>query len=213
MSGLYSGSSNKAMAESTTVFAKASGLDKKQVEKMQTGVTEKLAALAEPLDLDAHELRDMNTLVLRHMLDVATGKPTMDKTDRWAEEALADLKTRHVSMRRVKEVIHDCNEWLKTEYPAVHAALKNSAGLGNHPSIVRKLTDRFLAHESEKARASRSGQWMGKARANEHADANPVPSGGLLAGNGRDQPSASFARRVRAIQASDPGAGPENLNA
>jgi hypothetical protein len=211
VSDLYAGTRLKGATDQTATFGKANGLTKAMGDKLQTDITEKLAALSEPLGLDAHELRDMNTVVLHHMLEVATGKDTTEKTDRWADAALSDLKTRHVSMRRVKEVIQDCNEWLKTEHPEVHRALKNSAGLGNHPSIVRKLTDRFLAHESETQRAGRGSQWIGKTRGD--GGANPVPSGGLLAGNGRDQPSASFARRVRALQASDPSAGPENLPA
>jgi hypothetical protein len=185
--GLYSGSKNCAAADDTRVFAAAQGLSKDKSdglsEALMKDVTKKLTALAAPLDPDPHELRDLNAIILAHMMDLATGKPTGGKTGRWADQAMADLKTRHVSMNRVRQVIHDCNEWLKKEHPEVHQALKNSRGLGNHPLVVRKLTDRFLAHESEQARAARGGKWLSKAKSDQRAEANPVPPGGLLSGN------------------------------
>lgn len=207
---LYGGTTRNALADVTDVFSKRVGLPKAQGEKLQADITEKLMALSEPLHLDPHELRDLNTIILAHLLDLAQNKATREKTDRWADEALADLKTRHVSLKRVREVIHDTNEWIKAEHPAVHRALKNSNGLGNHPSIVRKLTDRYLAHETEKARAGRGSKWLGKARTDRHILDNAVPSGGLLAGNpGSDKVAATALRTIGPLGANLPGNGGE----
>jgi hypothetical protein len=182
VSGLYRDTRAQAVSESTVAFGRSHGLSDSQVAALQADVTRKVLALSEPLHLDPHELRDINTIVMAHAIDVASGKPTGEKTDRWADEALADLKTRHMSMKRVNQVIFDCNEWLKAEHPAVHAALKNSAHLGNHPQLVRKLTDRFLARESEQARKGRAATYVGQARG-DASDSIKVPPGGLLAGN------------------------------
>jgi len=184
---IYSETARNAAVENSRVVAKSMGLNKANTDGLSDAlvreITDKLVKLSEPLHLDAHELRDLNTIIAAHLIELAQGKPTGDKTDRWADEALADLKTRHVSLKRVRAVIHDCNEWLKAEHPGVHQALKNSNGLGNHPKLVRLLTDRFLAAESEKERGKRSAKWMGKARGEQAADAVKVPGGGLLAGN------------------------------
>jgi hypothetical protein len=184
---LYSGTARNAAAENTRVVAKSMGLNKANTDGLSDAlvreITDKLVKLSEPLHLDAHELRDLNAIIAAHLIELAQGKPTAAKTDRWADAALADLKTRHVSLKRVRAVIHDCNEWLKAEHPGVHQALKDSKGLGNHPKLVRLLTDRFLAAESEKERSKRSAKWMGKARGEQAADPVKAPAGGLLAGN------------------------------
>jgi hypothetical protein len=194
VAGLYSGSKHNAAVADTRVFAAAQGLTKAKSDALSEAllkdVTTKLIALAAPLDLRPSELADLNRVVLAHMLDVATDKPTGGKTDHWADEALADLKSRHVSMTRVRAVIADCNAWLEKRFPQVHQALKNSKGLGNHPQIVRKLTDRFLAHESEQARAQRGSKWLGKARGTQPA---AVPSGGLMAGPSGDVATTALA--------------------
>jgi len=183
---LYSGTARNAAADGSRVIAKSMGLDKAKTAALSDGlireITDKLVKLSEPLHLDPHELRDLNTIIAAHLIELAQRKPTGAKTDAWADQALADLKTRHVSMRRVRAVIHDTNEWIKREHPGVHQALHNSNGLGNHPKLVRLLTDRFLAAESEKARASR-GNYIRRQRSDQTSDAVTVPAGGLLAGN------------------------------
>jgi hypothetical protein len=183
---LYANTARNAAADGSRVIAKSMGLDKTKTAALSDGlireITDKLVKLSEPLHLDPHELRDLNTIIAAHLIEIAQGKPVGEKTDRWADQALADLKTRHVSMRRVRAVIHDCNEWLKREHPGVHQALRNSDGLGNHPKLVRLLTDRFLAAESEKQRAKGSG-YIRRQRNDQAADAVAVPTGGLLAGN------------------------------
>jgi hypothetical protein len=192
---LYSGTARNAAVADTGIIARSIGLDKAKTARLTDGlikqVTDKLIKLSEPLDLDSHELADLNKIILHHMIEIAQGKPTAEKTDRWADRARADLKTRHFSWGRVNEVIRDCNEWLRKEHPGVHEALKNSKGLGNHPNIVRKLTDRFLAHEAETARKSRNGKWVTKAR-NDQANASAkIPPGGLMAGNPSGSTSAA----------------------
>jgi hypothetical protein len=192
---LYQNTARNAAVADTGVIARSVGLDKAKTagltDSLIKQVTDKLIKLSEPLHLDSHELADLNKIILHHMIEVAQGKPTAEKTDRWADAAMADLKTRHVSLKRVREVITDCNEWLRKEHPGVHQALQNSKGLGNHPKLVRLLTDRFLAHESEQARKQRSAKWVGKVR-NDQANASAkIPAGGLLAGNPGDTPSGS----------------------
>lgn len=198
---LYGGTARNAAIADTGIIARSIGLDKAKTAGLTDAlikqVTDKLLKLSEPLHLDSHELADLNKIILHHMIEVAQGKPTGEKTDRWADQALADLKTRHVSMNRVRQVITDCNEWLRKEHPGVHEALKNSKGLGNHPKLVRKLTDRFLAHESEQARKQRNGKWMSKARSDQANASAKIPAGGLLAGN----PSPNGATSAAAVTA------------
>src|SRR5476649_117840 len=89
---LYSGSKNSAVENGTRVFTAAQGLTKAKIdvlsEALLKDVTAKLIALSEPLNLDSHELADLNKIILAHIMDVATGKPTAGKSDRWADAAL-----------------------------------------------------------------------------------------------------------------------------
>jgi hypothetical protein len=196
--GLYANTARNAAAESSRVIANSMGLNKANANGLSDAlirdVTDKLVALSEPLHLDSHELADLNRIIASHMVELAQGKDTSDKTARWADAALADLKTRHVSMRRVNQVVADCNAWLKAEHPGVHQALKNSAGLGNHPRIVRLLTDRFLAAESERARAQRGSKPLLKPAAPTAAAPNAA-GGGLMSGEVSSTALAALDRR------------------
>jgi hypothetical protein len=162
------------------------------------------------MDLSPGELRELAVIVLNHAEAVAKGAHTSQDTAAWNRLSFEDLKGRHVSNRRVSEIIHGANAWLKDKHPAIHEALRqnseNGGGLGSHPFIVRHLTDRYLAHEKESARSAASAKWPAKAGA-DHIESSVGP-GGLLGGN---PPGAAFVRRVRALQAADPSAGPANL--
>jgi hypothetical protein len=205
--GLYSGTARNAAAEGTRVIANSMRLSKAKADGLSDAlvreITDKLVKLSEPLHLDAHELADMNKIIAAHMIELAQAKQTAEKTAHWADEALADLKTRHVSMTRVRQVIADTNSWLEQKFPQVHQALRNSKGLGNHPQIVRRLTDRFLAHESEQARAQRGSKWLSKARGTQPA---AVPAGGLMAGPSGDVSSTALAALDRHALGADSNA-------
>jgi hypothetical protein len=145
---LYGGTARNAAAEGTDVIPRVSEFSKAQSEKLQTDITDNLAALSAPLHLDARELRDLNTIILHRLLAMTTGKPTGEKTDRWTDEGPADLKSRHLSMKRVHEVIHDCNcGWRRSIQKSTERS-RTAPAWANHPKFVGKLTDRFLAPES-----------------------------------------------------------------
>jgi hypothetical protein len=132
------------------------------------------------MDLSPAELRQLATIVLQHAKRVATGKHSPKDTDEWSRKTIADLKTRHVSMARVSEIVHATNAWLKSKHPEINEALKRDGALGSHPFIARRLTDRYLQHEHESERTARASKWPQKARADKVAA--EVAPGGILAG-------------------------------
>jgi hypothetical protein len=151
----------------------------KNSAKLEQAVDEKISALAKGMDLSPDELRQLATIVLRTAERVATGAHTAADTEEWSRNAFEDLKGRHVSNRRVTQVLHATNAWLKAKYPAIHETLKRETALGSHPFIVRHLTDRYLQHERETERTARASKWPAKARADQMAAT--VGRGGLLA--------------------------------
>lgn len=171
---------SQALRGAAKAFATNRGI--KDSAKLEQEVDEKISALSKGMDLSPAELRHLATIVLKHTERVAHGKHTQAETDEWSRKSIADLKTRHVSMRRVSEIIHSTNAWLKAKYPAIHEVLKRDGNaLGSHPFVVRHLTDRYLQHEKESARTASASKWPQKARADQMAAT--VAPGGLLAGN------------------------------
>ncbi len=204
MSGLYIDLGDQALRGAAASFADAHG--KKDSSELQHIVSERISALSKGMDLSPSELRRLAQVVLENAKATADGTHTQEDTDNWSRQAIHDLRTRHRSMARVNQIIHATNAWLKAKYPAIHAALHENGSLGSHPFIVRQLTDRYLAHEHTAELAARKSKWRGKSET-DHVAAD-VAAGGLLSAH---PPSSDYIRRVRALQASDPSAGPANL--
>jgi hypothetical protein len=195
---------DQALRGAAESFANAHGV--KDSGELQRVVSERISALSKGMDLSPTELRRLAVLVLTNAKAVAAGTHTAEDTDSWSRASIHDLRTRHRSMARVNAIIHATNAWLKAKYPAIHAALHENGSLGSHPFIVRQLTDRYLKHEHAAELAARKSKWPGKAQADQ-AGADVAP-GGLLSSH---PPSSAYVQRVRALQASDPSAGPANL--
>jgi hypothetical protein len=159
--------------------------DIKDSAKLEHAVADEISTLSKGMDLSPDELSQLASIVLRHSEDIASGRFTAVQIDDWNRKSFADLKGRHVSNRRVSEIIHGTNAWLRAKYPKIHEALKRNGerggAIGSHPFVVRHLTDRYLQHEQEAERTARRSKWPGKARADQVAAA--VGPGGLLAGN------------------------------
>jgi hypothetical protein len=151
----------------------------KNSAKLEQAVDERISSLSKGMDLSPDELRQLATIVLRTAERVATGAHTAADTEEWSRNSFEDLKGRYVSNRRVTQVLHATNAWLKAKYPAIHETLKRETALGSHPFIVRHLTDRYLQHERETERTARASKWPAKARADQMAAT--VGRGGLLA--------------------------------
>lgn len=160
---------SQAIQDAARSFAEGHGLAKGYSEKLQKDLDTRLSTLANGLNLSPTELRQLTTTVLQHAQRVANGQHTTATTDDWSRKSLADLKSRHVSNQRVREILDSTNAWLKATYPAVHQALKQDGALGSHPAVVRHLTDRYLKHEQDAERAARSAKWLSKSRAQPQA--------------------------------------------
>lgn len=177
---LFTNASAQALRGAAKSFATNHQMRKEDSAKLAADVEAKISSLSKGMDLSPAELRQLATIVLNTQERLATGKHTQADTDEWTRKALADLRTRHMSNARVKEVIHATNALLKEKHPAIYDTLKKEAALGSHPFIVRHLTDRYLQHERQNERTANASKWPAKARADQMAGA--VSPGGLLAG-------------------------------
>jgi hypothetical protein len=193
---------SQALRSAARSFAINHGV--KNSAKLEQQVDEKISALAKGMDLSPAELRQLAIIVLRTQERVATGAHTQADTDEWSRGAFADLKSRHVSNKRVTEVIHATNAWLKAKHPAIHEVLKHTPPLGSHEFIVRHLTDRYLQHERETERTARASKWPTKARADQMAAT--VGRGGLLAPPAASVGSTALQSLARNPLGTDPNA-------
>lgn len=199
---LFMNTSSQALRGAARSFAVNHGV--KNSTKLEQQVDEKISALAKGMDLSPDELRQLATIVLRTAERVATGAHTAADTEEWSRNTFEDLKGRHVSNKRVTEVIHATNAWLRSKHPAIHEALKNAPALGSHPFIVRHLTDRYLQHERETERTARASKWPAKARADQMAAT--VGRGGLLAPPAASVGSTALQSLARNPLGTDPNA-------
>jgi hypothetical protein len=174
---MYQAAGSQALRQAARSFAINHGV--KNSAMLEKQVDERISSLSKGMDLSPSELTQLATIVLRTTERVATGEHTPAHTEEWSRLAIADLKSRHVSMTRVKGVIAATNAWLKAKHPAIHEVLKREPALGSNTFIVRRLTDRYLQHERETERTARASKWPAKARADQMAAT--VGRGGLLA--------------------------------
>jgi hypothetical protein len=189
MSAMFKDAGDQALRGAAKSFANGHGV--KDSAALEQQLAERISTLAKGMDLSPATLRQLGTIVLTNAERVAKGAHTQATTDDWSRQSIADLKSRHVSLTRVHQIIHATNAWLKAKHPAINEALKRDGSLGSHPLIVRHLTDRYLQHEHEAARSARAAKWPAKATADQVA--SEVSPGGILAGR-RDPASALSAK-------------------
>ncbi len=199
---LYTNTSSQALRSAARSFAVNHGV--KNSAKLEQQVDERISSLSKGMDLSPAELTQLATIVLRTAERVATGAHTAADTEEWNRKTFEDLKGRHVSNKRVTQVIHATNAWLKAKYPAIHEVLKQTPALGSHPFIVRHLTDRYLQHERDTERTARASKWPAKARADQMAAT--VGRGGLLAPPAASVGSTALQSLARNPLGTDPNA-------
>jgi hypothetical protein len=208
VTSLYIDTTDQALRQATRSFTDANGMPPN--ETLEQAVATKVSTLAKGMDLNPSGMRHLAILALNNEKRIASGNATAEHRDDLAMRAIADLRTRVRSAAMAWQIIHGTNAHLKAHRPDIHATLKSDSerggSLGSEPFVVRHLTDYYRKHEADAERRTRASGWPAKKQA-EHASDSVAP-GGLLSSH---PPSASYIRRVRALQASDPSAGPSDL--